>query len=84
MALLVSCFGTRCIYEKGKSKAATDRAEDDAAKVEKMEVLRPHSGYAVTSVLEIEKAFLPPMFQVFLVTSKSRKAMFNNRVLRQV
>jgi hypothetical protein len=83
-ALLVSCFGTRCIYEKGESRAAADRAEDDAAKVEKMEVLRPHSGYAVTGVLVIEKAFLPLMFQVFLVTLESRKAMFNNQVLRQV
>jgi hypothetical protein len=82
--LLVACFSTRCIYEKGKSRAAADRAKDNAAKVEKMEVLRPHSGYAVTGVLVIEKAFLPSMFQVFPVTLESRKAMFYNRVLRQV
>jgi hypothetical protein len=83
-ALLALCFGIRCIYKKGQSEAAVGRAEDNAVKVGEMEVLRPHSVYAVTGVLVIETAFLPLMFQVLLVTLDFRKAMFNNRVLRQV
>jgi hypothetical protein len=77
-------FGIRSIYEKGKSRATVDRTEDNSVKVEEMEVLRPHSGYAVAGVLVIEMAFLPSMFQVLLVTLDFRKAMLNNRVLRQV
>jgi hypothetical protein len=83
-ALLALCFGIRCIYQKGQSGAAVGRAEDNGVKVEEMEALRPHSGYAVTGMLVIETAFLPLMFQVLLVTLDIRKAMFNNRVLRQV